>query len=326
MPYIGAACLVESYMIRYVLKRLLSGLFIVWVISILIFSIIQLLPGDPISIMFGKTPDPEIIEITKKYYGLDRPIIVQYFSWLSKIVRGDLGYSIVSGQAVGELILPRIGNTLMLTGAGLLLSVLLAFPTGLAAAYHHNTWKDLTLSSVTLVLISIPEFWIGILYMLIFAVWLGILPTSGYVSVFTSPMGFLRIVFLPALTVASVQSAQSARMVRSTALDIMRLDYITLMKSLGVGDRRLMNRHVFKNVLIPVLTQIGLQAGALMGGVIIVERVFTYPGLALLMMRALEGRDYPLLQACIMVFSVLFVVINLIIDIMYCYINPKIRY
>ena len=276
--------------------------------------------------MFGQTPDPELIEITKDYYGLDKPILVQYFNWLLNIIRGNLGYSIVGGQAVSDLMLPRIGNTLLLTATGLLFSVILAFPTGLAAAYNHNTWKDLTLSSITLVLISIPEFWIGLLYMLIFAVWLGILPTSGYVSLIVNPVGFLRIIFLPALTVASVQSAQTARMVRSTALDIMRLDYITLMRSLGVSNKRLMSKHVFKNVLIPVLTQIGLQAGALMGGVIIVERVFTYPGLALLMMRALESRDYPLLQACIMVFALLFVIINLVVDMLYCYINPKVRY
>lgn len=291
-----------------------------------IFSIIHILPGDPIQIMFGKTPNPELIEIVRSYYGLDKPLVEQYLSWLSNVFRGDLGVSIVSGQQVASLVIPRISSTLLLTLTGLVLSVLIAFPSGISAAVYHNTWKDFSLTSISLVLISIPEFWIGILYMMIFSVWLGLLPTSGFVSITESFFGFARIVFLPALTVASVQAAQTTRMVRTNILEILRLDYVTLMRSYGVAEKRLLNRHVFKNVLIPVLTQIGMQAGALMGGVIIVERVFTYPGLGLLMMRALQDRDYPILQACIMVFALVYVLFNLIVDIMYCVINPKIRY
>ncbi len=313
-------------MIRYIVRRLFYGLITIWIISVVIFSIIHMLPGDPIQLMFGKTPNPERIAIVRSFYGLDKPVISQYGLWLANILRGNFGVSIVSGQLVTELVLPRISSTLLLTFAGLLFSICIAFPSGIAAAVHHNTWKDLSLTSISLILISIPEFWIGIVYMMVFSVWLGILPTSGYVSISESLVGFARIVFLPALTVASVQAAQTTRMVRTNILEIMRLDYITLMRSFGVKEKRLLNVHVFKNVLIPVLTQIGMQAGALMGGVIIIERVFTYPGLGLLMMRALQDRDYPVLQACIMVFALVYVVFNLIVDILYCVINPKIRY
>ena len=276
--------------------------------------------------MFGKNPNPKIIEVVRTYYGLDRPIVTQYLSWLAHILKGDLGVSIVNGSTVGSLVGPRISNTLLLTSFGLFFSVLIAFPSGISAAVHHNTWKDLSITSISLVLISIPEFWIGIVYMMIFSVWLGLLPTSGFVPLLADPLGFLKIIVLPALTVASVQAAQTARMVRTNILEILRLDYITLMRSHGIDEKRLLRAHVFKNVLIPVLTQIGMQAGALMGGVIIVERVFTFPGLGLLMMRAMQDRDYPVLQACIMVFALTYVLFNLIIDILYCFINPKIRY
>ncbi len=313
-------------MLYYILRRLLFGLLTLWIISLVIFSIIHFLPGDPIQIMFGRTPNPELISIVREYYGLDKPVLVQYFQWISNIFRGNLGVSIVSGNPVGMLVGPRIGSSMLLTGIGLLISVLIAFPSGIASAVHHNTWKDLSITSISLIMISIPEFWIGIVYMMIFSVWLGILPTSGFVPITVSFFGFLRIIILPALTVASVQAAQTARMVRTNVLEVMRLDYVTLMRSLGVKEKRLLRAHVFKNVLIPVLTQIGMQAGALMGGVIIVERVFTYPGLGLLMMRALQDRDYPVLQACIMVYALVYVLFNLIVDILYCYINPKIRY
>lgn len=311
---------------KYVLKRLGYGLITIIAISVIIFSIIHFLPGDPIQIMFGKNPNPELIEIARKHYGLDKPIIVQYFSWLNKVLHGDLGYSIVNNLPVLELVLPRVGRTMMLTLFGIVFSLVIALPTGIIAAARHNTWTDLSISSISLVLISIPEFWIGIAYMMIFAVWLAILPTSGYVSLLVDLNKFLKIMILPAATVASVQAAQTTRMVRANMIEVLRLDYITLMRAAGVRDLRLIVVHAFRNALIPVITLIGMQVGALMAGVIIVERVFTYPGLGLLMVKSLQERDYPVVQACIMIYAVLFVLINIIVDIVYCSINPKIRY
>ncbi len=311
---------------KYLLKRLGYGVITLVAISIIIFSVIHLLPGDPIQIMFGKSPVPELIEQVRKHYGLDRPVIVQYFSWLNKVLHGDLGYSIINNRPVTELILPRIGRTLLLTLFGILFSLVIALPTGIIAAARHNTWTDLSISSVSLLLISVPEFWIGIVYMMVFAVWLAIIPTSGYVSPFTNLLGFMKIMILPAATVASVQAAQTTRMTRGNMLEILRLDYVTLMKAMGIKKTRLLVVHAFRNAFIPVITLVGMQAGALMAGVIIVERVFTYPGLGLLMMKSLQERDYPVVQACIMVYACLFVLINIIVDIIYTYINPKIRY
>jgi len=311
---------------KYILKRLGYGLITLAAISVIIFSVIHLLPGDPIQIMFGKNPVPELIEIARKYYGLDKPIWVQYFSWLNKVAHGNLGYSIVNNLPVLQLVLPRIGRTIMLTMGGIAISLLIAFPTGLLAAARHNTWSDLSISSVSLVLISIPEFWIGIVYMMIFAVWLAVLPTSGYFSPFVDFRNFIRIMILPAATVASVQAAQTTRMTRANMLEVLRLDYVTLMKAMGIRGSRILVVHAFRNALIPVLTLIGMQAGALMGGVVIVEKVFTYPGLGLLMIKSLQERDYPVVQACIMVYAIMFVVINIVVDIVYSIVNPKIRY
>lgn len=311
---------------KYILKRLGYGLITLAAISVIIFSVIHLLPGDPIQIMFGKNPVPELIEIARKYYGLDKPIYVQYFSWLSKVVRGNLGYSIVNNLPVLELVVPRIGRTIMLTMSGIVLSLIIALPTGLVAAAKHNTWTDLSISSVSLVLISIPEFWIGIVFMMIFAVWLAVLPTSGYYSPFVDLGNFVKIMILPAATVASVQAAQTTRMTRANMLEVLKLDYITLMKAMGIRNVRLQLVHAFRNALIPVLTLIGMQAGALLGGVVIVEKVFTYPGLGLLMIKSLQERDYPVVQACIMIYAVLFVLINIAVDIVYSIVNPKIRY
>ncbi len=310
----------------YILKRLGVGCITLFLISIIIFSIVHLLPGDPIQIMFGQNPNQKLIEMTRAYYGLDRPITEQYLSWLGRVARGDLGASIISGQPVAVLLLPRIGRSILLTLVGILFSLIIAFPSGIISAYKHNSWLDLSISSISLVLISIPEFWIGICYMMIFAVWLAILPTSGFYSIFENFGGFIRIILLPALTVASVQAAQTTRMTRATMLEVLRQDYITLMRAMGVGRVRLHVVHAFRNAMIPIITLIGIQMGSLLGGVIIVERVFTYPGLGLLMVKAIQERDYPVVQACIMVYAALFVIVNLAVDIIYSLVNPKVRY
>lgn len=311
---------------NYVLRRLGAGLITLFAISVIIFSIIHLLPGDPIEIMFGQNPNPKLIALTRSYYGLDRPIAIQYVEWLGKVLKGDLGTSIVNGMPVGVQLLPRIGRSLLLTLAGILISLVIAFPSGIISAHKHNTWTDFGISSISLVLISIPEFWIGILFMMIFAVWLGVLPTSGFVSLSESVGGFLKIIFLPALTVASVQAAQTTRMTRATMLGVLRQDYITLMRAMGVRSSRLNVVHAFRNALIPIVTLVGMQTGALLGGVIIVERVFTYPGLGLLMVKAIQERDYPVIQACILVYALLFIVVNIGVDILYTFINPRVRY
>jgi len=169
---------------KYILRRILYGLITLVGISVIIFSIIHLIPGDPIQIMFGRNPNPELIALAKKHYGLDKPVITQYFIWFGKLLKGDLGQSIIRRTPVVELLLPRIGRTISLTLLGIVFSVAIAIPTGIIAAWRHNTWTDFGVSSISLLLISVPEFWIGIVFMIIFSVWLGIFPTSGYIPPF----------------------------------------------------------------------------------------------------------------------------------------------
>jgi peptide/nickel transport system permease protein len=303
-----------------------AALITLFAISVIIFAVVHLLPGDPIQIMFGQSPNPVLIEKVRSFYGLDKPIAEQYVSWVGNILRGNWGTSIVNNLPVLQLALPRVGRSLLLTMFGILFSLILAFPTGIYAAARHNTLADLGISSITLVLISIPEFWIGIVFMMIFAVWLRILPAAGYVPILQNPWGFFQIILMPALTVASVQAAQTARMTRATMLEVLRQDYVTLMRAMGVRSIRIHAVHAFRNAMIPIVTLIGIQTGSLLGGVIIVERVFTYPGLGLLMVKALEERDYPVVQACIMVYALLFLVVNIAVDVIYSFINPKVRY
>lgn len=309
----------------YICRRLWSGLVTVVGISLLIFSVIHLLPGDPITVMFGQNPNPELMEVARKYYELDKPVIVQYFSWVSKILRGNLGKSIINNQPVAELLLPRIGRTFGLTIVGILFSLIVAIPSGIVAGWKHNTWADLGVTSFSLVLISIPEFWLGVVFMIIFGVWLRVLPVSGYVSPLTSIGGWLRTVTLPGLTVAFIQAAQTTRMVRANMIEVLGSDYIKLMRAGGVGNLRLLLVHAFRNAFIPVLTLVGMQIGYLMGGIVIVEQVFMYPGLGNLLIKSLGERNYPVIQACIMVYAVAFVVINIVVDVFYCLINPKVK-
>ena len=313
-------------MFKYLLKRLGFGLITIIGISIIIFSVIHFIPGDPIQVMFGQNPNPELMKIAREYYGLDKPVITQYFSWLSKILKGDFGISIMNNRPVLELIIPRIGRTLALTFFGILISLIIAIPSGITAAWKHNSWTDFSVTLGSLVLISIPEFWIGIVFMIIFSVWLRILPTSGYIPINESFLGWIKTLILPSLTIASVQAAQTTRMVRANMIEVLSLDYINLMKAPGIKNNRILLFHALKNAFVPVLTLIGMQFGYLMGGIVIVERVFAYPGLGSLLMKSLNERDYPIVQASIMVYAFIFVIVNIIVDIIYGFINPKIRY
>jgi len=313
-------------MFKYLLKRLGFGLITIIGISIIIFSVIHFIPGDPIQVMFGQNPNPELMKIAREYYGLDKPVVTQYFLWIKKIIRGDFGISIMNNRPVLELIIPRIGRTLVLTFLGILISLIIAIPSGIISAWRHNSWTDFTVTSGSLILISVPEFWIGIVFMIVFSVWLRILPTSGYIPINENFFGWLKILILPSLTIASVQAAQTTRMIRANMIEVLSLDYINLMKASGVKNRRILYMHAFKNSFIPVLTLIGMQFGYLMGGIVIVERVFAYPGLGSLLMKSLNERDYPIVQASIMVYAFIFVIVNIIVDIIYGFLNPKIRY
>lgn len=277
-------------------------------------------------IMFGKNPNQQQMEYMRKMYGLDKPLVEQYFTWAGNLLRGDWGSSIQTRENTLGMILERMPRTVALCFSGILVALLISIPSGVASARHHNSLLDLSLTVVNLVFISVPGFWLGLLLMVLFSVTLRWLPTSGYVELSRDFVGWLRCMLMPTVTTAATFFASLSRLMRSSMLEVLEQDYIALAKIKGNSTRRVYYIHALRNSLIPLVTNVGLTMGYLMGGVVVIEKVFSYPGLGLLLITSITQRDYPLIQGIILVFAVIIVVINLITDIAYMLIDPKIRF
>lgn len=313
-------------MLKYTCKRLLMIIPIALIVSILVFLVIKMIPGDPIRIMFGKNATAEQVAYVRTLYGLDKPLLEQYFSWMGNLLRGDWGVSIQSGEGVLHMIMERLPRTLALCLSGIFIALVIAIPSGALSAKYHNSGLDLGITISNLTFISIPGFWMGLILMMIFCVGLGWFPTSGYVSLGEDFGGWLRCIILPAVTTAATFFASLSRLMRSSMLEVLDQDYISLSRIKGNPERRVFYVHALRNSLIPLITNIGLQMGYLMGGVVVIEKVFAYPGLGLLLIKSIDQRDYPLIQGILLVFACMIVVINLLTDLMYMVIDPKIRF
>ena len=303
--------------LRYVAKRLIMGVGIVIFVSVLVFAIMQAMPGNPIDLMVDTRVSPERVAELKAQWGLDEPPIVQYFVWLGNILQGDFGMSVSMQQNVSELILQRLPYTLMLTGAALLIEYLIAIPLGLWAAVKKDKAVDKSLTVGTIVLWSMPQFWLGVLFMLIFAIWLGVLPLSGW----SGPSSLI----LPALTLALPTLAQIFRLTRSEVLDVMRERYVMTARAKGIEGRKVLIRHVLRNALIPVTVMFFLSLPWLIGGAVVVENVFAWPGMGQMLWRAISKQDFMVVQGVIFVITVLTVICNLIGDIISGILDPRIR-
>lgn len=303
--------------LRYVAKRLIMGVGIVIFVSVLVFAIMQAMPGDPIDLMVDTRVSPERVAELKAQWGLDEPAIVQYFVWLGNILQGDFGMSVSMKQNVSDLILQRLPYTLMLTGAALLIEYLIAIPLGLWAAVKKDKAVDKSLTVGTIVLWSMPQFWLGVLFMLIFAIWLGVLPLSGW----SGPSSLI----LPALTLALPTLAQIFRLTRSEVLDVMRERYVMTARAKGIEGRKVLIRHVLRNALIPVTVMFFLSLPWLIGGAVVVENVFAWPGMGQMLWRAISKQDFMVVQGVIFVITVLTVICNLIGDIISGILDPRIR-
>lgn len=313
-------------MLKYTAKRLALIIPIAFLVSILVFLVIKMIPGDPIRIMFGKNATAEQVEYVRALWGLDRPLLEQYTSWMGNLFRGDWGVSIQSKEPVLSMIMERMPRTLALCVSGILVALVIAIPSGIICAKYHNSGLDLGITIMNLTFISIPGFWMGLILMMIFCVGLGWLPTSGYVDPSVNFGEWLRCMILPAVTTAATFFASLSRLMRSSMLEVMEQDYISLARIKGNNERRVLYVHALRNSLIPLVTNIGLQMGYLMGGVVVIEKVFAYPGLGLLLIKAIDQRDYPLIQGILLIFACIIVVINLVTDLMYMVIDPKIRF
>ena len=309
-----------------ILGKVLSSLAILFVISIAVFLIVRLLPGDAVVVMLGGEGTPEQIEALRAKYNLNEPLTNQYMAWLTNVLHGDWGTSLASRSPVMPLVLERLPRTLLLGLVSTVLALIVAIFLGVVSAAKHNSNTDFSISVGSLVLLSVPEFWMGVLLMLLFAVTIPILPAGGYVKPDTDFGKFLLSMILPVATLTIHNIPPMIRLVRGSMLEVLREDYITLALTKGNSPTRVYFVHALRNSLIPIATTISLLVTSLMAGVIVIEKVFQFPGIGLLLLNAIQARDYPMIQACIMVFAAIVVVINLLTDIVYAAIDPRIRF
>ena len=312
-------------MTRYVLSRVGQAAVVLLGVSIIVFGLMQLVPGDPVRVALGTRFDKETYEVLRERAGLDRPLLVQYFSYLGNALTGDLGVSFRSGRPVTDTLLERLPATLSLAGMSLLIALLIAIPLGLISAIRSGKFSDYVATVFSQIGVSIPDFWMAILLILLFTSTLGWLPPSGYVPFTEEPVGWLTHIVMPALTVGVVSGSILTRFVRSSVLESMSQDYVRTAHSKGLPGSVVLRRHVVRGALVPVVTVVGVQLATLLGGVVVVEVIFAWPGLGRLTYDAVQARDYPVMQGAVLMFAAIFLLVNLLVDLLYAALDPRIE-
>jgi peptide/nickel transport system permease protein len=309
----------------FVLRRLGQALIALFGVMVVVFSLIHLVPGDPIRAALGTRFDPEIYEVLRQRSGLDQPLFVQFFDWLGRALTGDLGVSFSTGRAVTTELGDRLPATLLLAGGSLLVGLLIALPAGVISAVRQGKPVDYAASTLSQVGVSVPDFWFGILLILLFSRTLGWLPPGGYVPLTEDPVAALERLLLPALTAGVVTGSILTRFVRSSVLEAMQAEHVRLARAKGMPERYVLRHHVLRNAWIPVVTITGLQLATLLGGIVVVEVVFSWPGIGRYALDAVNGRDYPALQGVVLVIAAGFLLVNLLVDLLYGKLDPRIR-
>jgi peptide/nickel transport system permease protein len=309
----------------FILRRVGAALIVLFLSSILVFGGIRALPGDPVDALSGEENDPVALEQTRQKYGLDEPVVVQYVKWLSLALQGDLGESTRTGLDITTMIVERLPITLELAALSVLIGLLIGIPAGVWAAVRRGFAVDYTTTSVALVGISIPNFFLGLILILVFAVHLQWLPASGYVPFFEDPIENLKRMIMPAFVLGTGLAAVVMRQMRSSMLEALGADYVRTARAKGLSEPVVVGVHALRNSLITVITLVGLQMGALISGAVVTETIFVIPGFGKLTVDAIFERDYPLIQGVVLVAAAGYVVVNLIVDLLYSLINPRIR-
>lgn len=309
---------------RYVLSRFGQMLLTVLLVSIVLFLILRSVPGDPAETLAGLDATPEVIEAIRDEYGFNEPLPAQYLTWLGNIVQGDLGDSIVYDRSVLSLALDALHPTLELVFFAMLLAMVIGIPLGVMAARHARSWVDIGLGYFTAAWMGLPTFWLGLLGLMVFAVNLGWVPTAGWVSIFDDPLESIRFMILPALAIGLSLALGLARFVRSAMLEQLTSDYVRTARAKGALDRRVVWRHAFPNAMVPTVTILGIQLGVLLGGTVVIEKVFTRPGIGSLLVGGIGTRDYALVQGVVLLVVVWFALISLLVDVSYGIIDPRI--
>ena len=313
-------------MIEFLARRLLVLIPVLFFMSVIVFGVLRLIPGDPVDVMMGADQvDAQTRQALRHELGLDLSLPHQYLRWVGRVVRGDLGRSVRNRESVVALIADKLPKTLLLTAASSLVALVVALPLGILAAVRRNTGADYAAMVFALLGVSVPNFFLGILLVLAFAVGLGWLPSQGYASVVVQPVQALQYLLLPALTLGLAMAGVVTRMVRSSVLEAIGQDYVRTARAKGLSERGVVWKHALKNALIPTVTVVGLQFGTLLGGAVVVEQVFSWPGIGWLVVQSIFARDYPVVQGVTLVVGVLFVVINTTVDVMYSVLDPRVR-
>lgn len=315
-------------MIGYTLRRLIDLLFVLFCVSLVLFFMLRMIPGDAVQIMLGANVEitPERIAALRSRLGLDLPVHEQYLRWLGGVLRGDFGVSIWTGRPVSQEIAGRLPVTLQLAGMALLFSVLASFPLGVLAARAHGSRGDTLVRVLTIVGLTVPSFWVGVLLLYAFSLYLPRWPSIGYVPFGAQPLNNLARMALPVLAVSLPIIAGLTRMVRSSLLEVLGQDYIRTAKAKGLREQLIFYKHALRNALLPVITLIGVQSGYLLSGVVVIEQVFAIPGLGRLIIGAVGERNYPLVQGVILIVTTMFVGINLLVDLAYAWVDPRVEY
>lgn len=313
-------------MYGYLFRRLLGTIPVMLVVAVFIFLMLRLTPSDPAAIIAGDNANADQVAQIRAQLGLDRPMVEQFFIWAGRILTGDLGESFFFKKTVASLIGERIEPTLSLSFFTIVLAVLIAVPLGVLAAHRQGSWLDRIVMGFSVLGFSMPSFVIGYLLIYLFAVWLNWLPVQGYQRIAEGVGGWVRGLILPSLTLAVIYVALIARMTRTSMLEVLSEDYVRTARAKGQSERKVLFRHALRNAAVPIVTVIGLGIALLIGGVVVTESVFTIPGLGRLTVDAVLARDYPVIQAVILLFSFAYVMINLAVDMTYTVLDPRIRY
>ncbi|MHB1654646.1 MAG: ABC transporter permease [Desulfitobacteriaceae bacterium] len=310
---------------KYLLRRLLLAIPVILLVTIMVFSLMHLIPGDPATVILGQEATPEAIAAMRTQLGLDKPIVIQYLTWLWGVLHGNLGRSLVDHTPVAKLIMQRLPATLELTIGTFLIAFIIAIPAGIFSSARQGTWIDYTSTTFALGGMSIPHFWLGMMFIVLFAVKLGWLPASGYVPFSQDPLSNLAAMIMPMVATGLREAAVLMRMVRSSLLEVMDADYIRTAYSKGLKERTVILNHALKNAFVPVLTSSGLMIAGLLGGLVITESIFSIPGYGKLIVDSIFTRDFVTVQGAILVSALLVVVVNLVVDLLYMVLDPRIK-
>lgn len=305
-------------MLRYIIKRIVLAFPVLLGVSIVVFVMIRLIPGDPAELMAGQAATPEVLQAIRESLGLNRPAVIQFAYFLRNAARGDLGKSLFNGAPVTEELGQRFPRTARLALAAILVALLIGVPAGMLSATRHLSWLDSAVMIVALAGVSMPVFWLGLNLILIFAVRLQWLPAIGHET--------WRHLILPSFTLGAASAAIIARMTRSAMLEVLRQDYVRTARAKGVIEQTVIGRHALRNALIPVVTVVGLQLGTLLSGAVLTESVFAWPGVGRLLVDAVLARDYPIIQGTVLLIATMFVLLNVVVDMAYAVLDPRIRY